>query len=138
MVLLALTILAGCAGGPPNGGQGVEQVKVTQTDGQITLTSSGPGHADVNTHFTPDGAPAVHFSTFEDAAQGIADLYVYGLAPSGTKTVQTDPPGAATLNSDLTFVVVILDGANAPTQSVHWTFLNNAGSVLAEGNGPND
>ncbi len=68
----------------------------------------------------------------------MADLYVYGLVPTDAKTVETSPPGAATVNADGTFVVVIPGAAGQPLQSITWQFLDRDGHLLAAGSGPNN
>jgi hypothetical protein len=68
--------------------------------------------------------------------QGVADMYVYGLAPAGAANVDTAPAGTAKIQRDGTFLAVIPNQAHAPLQSIHWRFLASDGTLLAEGDGP--
>lgn len=133
-LLAAAMVAAGCSeAADPSG-----QVSVSRDGGSVVLTSSAQGRSDVNTQFTPKGTPpAVHFSSFESSAQGVSDLYVYGLAPTGAASVETVPAGTAKIQVDGTFLAVIPNQAHAPLQSIHWRFLASDGTLLAEGDGPN-
>jgi hypothetical protein len=112
-------------------------VSVSRDGGSVVLTSSAQGRSDVNTGFTPQGTPpAVHFSSFEWSAQGVSDMYVYGLAPTDAASVETVPAGPAKILGDGMFLAVIPNQAHAPLQSIHWRFLASDGTLLAEGDGP--
>jgi hypothetical protein len=102
----------------------------------VVLTSSAQGRADVSTQFVPKGTPAVRFSSFESSAQGVSDMYMYGLAPAGAASVETVPAGTAKTQVDDTFLAVIPNQAHAQLQSIHWLFLASNGTLLAEGDGP--
>jgi hypothetical protein len=107
--------------------------------GSVVLTSSAQGRSNVSTGFIPKGTPpAVHFSSFESSAQGVSDLYVYGLAPPDAASVETVPAGTAKIQVDGMFLAVIPNQAHAPLQSIHWRFLASDGALLAEGDGPNN
>jgi hypothetical protein len=113
-----------------------EHASVSRDGGSVVLTSSAQGRSDVKTQFTPTGTPAVRFSSFESSAQGVSDLYMYGLAPAGTASVETVPAGTAKGQADGSFLAVIPNQARAALQSIHWRFLAGDGTLLAEGDGP--
>jgi hypothetical protein len=132
-LLAAALVAAGCS----EAEDASEHVSVSRDGGSVVLTSSAQGRSDVKTQFTPEGMlPAVRFSSFELSAQGVSDLYVYGLAPTGAASVETIPAGTAKMQSDGTFLAVIPNQAQAPLPSIHWRFLAGDGTLLAEGDGP--
>ena len=134
-ILAAAIVAVGCS----EAEDGSEHVSVSLDGGSVVLTSSAQGRSDVNTGFIPKGtAPAVHFSSFEWSAQGVSDLYAYGLAPTGAASVETVPAGTAKIQADGTFLAVIPNQADAPLQSIHWRFLTSDGTLLVEGDGPNN
>jgi hypothetical protein len=128
-------VAAGCSeAADPSG-----QVSVSRDGGSVVLTNSAQGRSDVKAQFTPTGMlPAVHFSSFEWSAQGVSDLYAYGLTPADAASVETVPAGTAKIQSDGTFLAVIPNQAHASLQSIHWRFLASDGTLLAEGDGPNN
>jgi hypothetical protein len=102
----------------------------------IVLTSHAPGRSDVSTSFTYGSSNlAVRFSTFQWAAGGISDTYIYGIAPIGAASIDLLPAGEGAVAPDGTFVAVVAGDAAASPSSFHWRFLSSAGVVLAEGNG---
>lgn len=131
-LLAAALVAAGCSeAADPSG-----QVSVSRNGGSVVLTSSAQGRADVSTQFVPTGTPAVRFSSFESSAQGVSDLYMYGLGPAGAASVETVPAGTAKTQADDTFLAVIPNQTLAPLPSIHWRFLASDGTILAEGDGP--
>ena len=133
-LLAAAIVAAGCS----EAEDASEHVSVSRDGGSVVLTSSAKGRADVKTQFTPTGTPAVRFSSFESSAQGVADLYLYGLAPAAAASVETIPAGTAKFQPDGSFLAVIPNQAQAPLPSIHWRFLASDGTLLAEGDGPNN
>jgi hypothetical protein len=137
-LLATLVFAVSFAGGCAEPSDSSEQISVSRDNGMIVLTSSAQGRADVNRRFIPTGTPpAIHASSFSWPARGMADLYLYGLAPAGAATFETQPPGSAKIQSDGTFLAVIPNQADAHLQSIPWRFLAADGTVLAEGDGPN-
>ena len=135
--VLSLWLVATLAFGCSSAEGGSEQVSVSRDGSVVTLTSSAPGRADVNTQCFTNGPPAVCASSFEWEAQGIADMYLYGLVPAGAAYFQATPDVSAKLQADGTFLAVIAGAAQSPLQSVHWSFLASDGTILASGDGPN-
>ena len=134
-VIAAAMVAAGCS----DAGDASSYVSVGRDGDKVVLTSSAEGRSDVSTEFIPEGTlPAVHFSWFDWPAQGVSDMYVYGLAPAGAASVETVPAGTAKIQGDGTFLAVISKQGHAPVQSIHWRFLASDGAVLAEGDGPNN
>jgi hypothetical protein len=135
LLLAAATISAGCAEGPPPSGQ----VSVSRDGGNIVMTSSAQNRVDVSTMFIPKGTPpAIAVSTFDWPAQSVADVYVYGLAPAGAVTLETVPAGTAKIQGDGTFLAVFQHQPNTLVLAFHWRFLASDGTVIAEGDGPNN
>jgi hypothetical protein len=133
-LLAAAMVAAGCSEADDASGY----VTVSRDGGSVVLTISAQGRSDVKAQFTPEGTPAVRFSSFESSAQGISDMYMYGLAPAAAASVETIPAGTAKFEPDRTFLAVIPNQGQAPPQSIHWRFLASDGTLLAEGDGPNN
>jgi hypothetical protein len=134
-LLVAATIAAGCSDAVDPSGE----VSVKWDGGSVVLTSSAPGRADASTGFIPAGPPpAVPFSSFEGSPQVASELYAYGLAPTGAASVETVPAGTAKIQADGTFLAVIPNQAQASPPTIHWRFLAADGTVLVEGDGPNN
>lgn len=109
-----------------------EAIRVSVSSQGIYLISSAPGRPDVSTSFIPGPSrPAIHFSSFS------SDGYLYGVAPAGAASLAVSPEGVTAIASDGTFVAAI-GNAPSPPSSIHWTFLNPSGAVLAQGDGPTD
>jgi len=70
--------------------------------------------------------------------QGVSDLYMFGLAPTEAGRVETIPAGTAKFQPDGSFLAVIPNQGQAPLPSIHWRFLADDGTLLAEGDGPNN
>ena len=105
----------------------------------VQMVSSGPGRSDVSTSFKYTDPPAVHISRFDHGDAGIQDTYLYGVAPAGSVRIETSPSSAgSSVARDGTFVAVIQSPeAGIDVFGVHWRFLSGAGTILAEGDGPN-
>lgn len=106
---------------------------------EVQMVSSGPGRTDVSTSFKYTDPPAVHMSRFDHGDAGIHDTYLYGVAPAGSARVETSPIAAGqSFALDGTFLAVIQSpDSSIDVFTIHWTFLSGAGTVLAEGDGPN-
>ncbi len=135
--VLGLLAVAALAIGCSSAEGGSEQVSVSRDGSVVTLTSAASGRADVNAECFTSGTPAVCASSFEWPAQGIADMYLFGLAPAGAAYFQTTPNAPAKIQADGTFLAVISGAAHSLPQSIQWAFLASDGTILAQGDGPN-
>ena len=133
-VLAAAVIAAGCSEADDASGY----VTVGRDGGSVVLTSSAKGRADVKIQFTPTGTPAVRFSSSESLGQGVSELYMFGLVLAGAASVETVPAGSAKFQPDGSFLAVIPNQAQSPLPSIHWRFLADDGTLVAEGDGPSN
>lgn len=128
---LLCLLVAGCAGPVSTGAPATVSL---DANGNIYVTIVGPHNSGGSTYFAPSGVPAVRFAGFA-YPPSISNLYAFGLAPRGTTSIETTPAGAATIEANDLFVVVIPGLDTVQIRSIHWRFLSGTGAVLAEGNG---